>query len=41
MAHQVKIALAEDIDALSRLSMDDLLAQRYQRLMSFGNFEEK
>lgn len=41
MGHQVKIALAEDIDALSRLSMDDLLAKRYERLMSFGNYEEK
>jgi acetyl-CoA carboxylase carboxyl transferase subunit alpha len=41
MAHQIKIALAEDIDALGRLTMDDLLAQRYQRLMSFGNYEEK
>ncbi|MDH5785436.1 MAG: acetyl-CoA carboxylase carboxyl transferase subunit alpha [Chromatiales bacterium] len=41
VTHQVKIALAEDIDALSRLSTDDLLAKRYQRLMSFGNYEEK
>ncbi len=41
MAHQVKIALAEDIDALGRLPLDELLAQRYQRLMSFGNYEEK
>jgi acetyl-CoA carboxylase carboxyl transferase subunit alpha len=41
MAHQVKIALAEDIDALGRIPMDELLAQRYQRLMSFGNYDEK
>ncbi len=41
MGHQVKIALAEDLDALGRLPMDELLSQRYQRLMSFGNFEEK
>ena len=41
MAHQVKIALAEDVDALGRLPMDELLSQRYQRLMSFGNYEEK
>ena len=41
MGHQVKIALAEDIDALGRLPMDELLGQRYKRLMSFGNFDEK
>ncbi len=41
MAHQVKITLAEELDALGRLPMEELLAQRYQRLMSFGNYDEK
>jgi acetyl-CoA carboxylase carboxyl transferase subunit alpha len=41
VANNVKIALAEDLDVLGRLDMDELMAQRYQRLMSFGNYEEK
>ena len=41
MADGVKAVLAEDIDVLSRIAMDELLVQRYQRLMSFGNYAEK
>ena len=41
MAANVKQALVEKLDELSRLDLDQLLAQRYQRLMSFGNFEVK
>lgn len=41
MANNVRIALAEDLDILGRLDMEELLVQRYQRLMSFGNYEEK
>ncbi len=41
VADNVKAALAEDLDALGRLDMEELMAQRYQRLMSFGNYEEK
>lgn len=41
VAESVRNALAEDIDTLGRLDMEELLVQRYQRLMSFGNYEEK
>ncbi|HEA25862.1 MAG TPA: acetyl-CoA carboxylase carboxyltransferase subunit alpha, partial [Ectothiorhodospiraceae bacterium] len=41
VASNVKAALAEDLDILGRLDMEELMAQRYQRLMSFGNYEEK
>jgi acetyl-CoA carboxylase carboxyl transferase subunit alpha len=41
MAGNIKAALSEDLDALARLDMEELLVQRYQRLMSFGNYEEK
>jgi acetyl-CoA carboxylase carboxyl transferase subunit alpha len=41
MADNVRAALAEDLDNLGRLDMEELLVQRYQRLMSFGNYEEK
>jgi acetyl-CoA carboxylase carboxyl transferase subunit alpha len=41
MTENVKQALAEKLDELSRLDIDQLLSQRYERLMSFGNFETK
>jgi acetyl-CoA carboxylase carboxyl transferase subunit alpha len=41
MIGNVKQALAERLDELSRLDIDQLLGQRYERLMSFGNFETK
>ncbi len=41
VADNVKAALAADLEELGRLDMEELLAQRYQRLMSFGNYEEK
>ena len=40
VADNVKAALAADLEELGRLDMEELLAQRYQRLMSFGNYEE-
>ena len=41
VADNVKAALAEDLDVLGRLDMEELMAQRYSRLMSFGNYEEQ
>jgi acetyl-CoA carboxylase carboxyl transferase subunit alpha len=41
MTANVKQALVEKLDELSRLDLDQLLGQRYERLMSFGNFEVK
>jgi acetyl-CoA carboxylase carboxyl transferase subunit alpha len=41
MADNVRTVLADDLDTLGRLDMEELLVQRYQRLMSFGNYEEK
>jgi acetyl-CoA carboxylase carboxyl transferase subunit alpha len=41
MASTLRNALLKNLDELSSLSIDDLLQQRYQRLMSFGNFELK
>ncbi len=41
MTANVKQALVEKLDELSRLDLDQLLEQRYERLMSFGNFEVK
>jgi len=41
MVGNVKQALAENLDELSRLDIEQLLGQRYERLMSFGNFEVK
>jgi acetyl-CoA carboxylase carboxyl transferase subunit alpha len=36
MARNLKARLKRDLDDLQALSLDDMLAQRYQRLMSFG-----
>lgn len=41
MTANVKQALVEKLDELSSIELDQLLTQRYQRLMSFGNFEAK
>ena len=41
MTSNLRNALSKNLDELGRLSIDDLLKQRYQRLMSFGNFELK
>jgi acetyl-CoA carboxylase carboxyl transferase subunit alpha len=37
MAERVKAHIIEQLDFLGQLPMDDLLAKRYQRLMSYGN----
>jgi acetyl-CoA carboxylase carboxyl transferase subunit alpha len=41
MADTLRAALRTNLDELGRLPIDELLKQRYQRLMSFGNFEIK
>ena len=41
MAQRVKQQLVEQVDQLERLPGDQLIAARYQRLMSFGEFAEK
>ncbi|NOR51914.1 MAG: acetyl-CoA carboxylase carboxyl transferase subunit alpha, partial [Gammaproteobacteria bacterium] len=40
IAHNVKSAIIENLNHLDTLPLDQLLEERYQRLMSFGNFEE-
>ena len=40
MAARMKVALTEQLAELNKLSVDRLLEQRYERLMSFGNFKE-
>ncbi len=41
IAQRVKQQLVEQVDQLERLPADQLIAARYQRLMSFGEFAEK
>jgi len=41
MARRLKDALIQTHDALIKTPIDKLLDQRYERLMSFGNYEEK
>ncbi len=41
MAANLKKALQEALKQLSALSVEDLLAQRYERLMSYGRFKEQ
>jgi len=41
MTANVKQALLEKLDEVNRLDTEQLLEQRYERLMSFGNFEVK
>ncbi|MDH3355160.1 MAG: acetyl-CoA carboxylase carboxyl transferase subunit alpha [Chromatiales bacterium] len=40
IARNVKGAIIENLNHLDTLPLDQLLEERYQRLMSFGNFEE-
>jgi acetyl-CoA carboxylase carboxyl transferase subunit alpha len=40
VAENLKAAIKRNLEELSRQSMDDLLEQRYQRLMGYGTFEE-
>ena len=37
MAERIKTHLVEQLDGLEQLPVEDLLAKRYQRLMSYGN----
>ena len=37
MAERIKTHLIEQLDVLQALTLEDLLAKRYQRLMSYGN----
>jgi len=41
MAERLKARLIDQVDQLSRLPTDQLIAARYQRLMSYGDFVEK
>jgi acetyl-CoA carboxylase carboxyl transferase subunit alpha len=41
MAHNLKIALLENLEVLESISLDKLLETRYQRLMQYGNYTEK
>jgi len=41
IAQRVKQHLTEQVEQLDRLAVDQLIAARYQRLMSFGEFVEK
>lgn len=41
IAQRVKQHLTEQVEQLDRLPVDQLIAARYQRLMSFGEFAEK
>ena len=41
MAQSLKKSLQDSLRALSLLSTDDLLAARYERLMSYGRFKEQ
>jgi acetyl-CoA carboxylase carboxyl transferase subunit alpha len=36
MADRVKAALVEQLDRLTQMSLEDLLAKRYERLMGYG-----
>jgi acetyl-CoA carboxylase carboxyl transferase subunit alpha len=40
MAQALKNALISHLDALTRMSSEDLLKERHQKLMSFGRFRE-
>ena len=41
MARTLKHSLIESLDAISLMPVDRLLEQRYERLSSFGNYQEK
>ena len=38
MASSIKSQILGELETLDQLSLEDLLAKRYQRLMSYGNF---
>jgi acetyl-CoA carboxylase carboxyl transferase subunit alpha len=40
MKAQIKQTLLTEVETLTAKSVDDLLAQRYKRLMSYGRFTE-
>jgi len=40
MKKQIKTTLLKEVDALGTKSIDDLLTERYARLMSYGRFTE-
>ncbi len=41
MANNLKAALLENLDVLDSIPLDELLENRYQRLMQYGNFAER
>ena len=41
MAERLQVRLIEEVEQLSHLPIDQLMATRYQRLMSYGEFVEK
>ncbi|SCZ56028.1 acetyl-CoA carboxylase carboxyltransferase subunit alpha [Thiohalomonas denitrificans] len=41
MATRLRTALVESLDVLTGIPIDKLLEQRYERLMGFGNYEDK
>jgi acetyl-CoA carboxylase carboxyl transferase subunit alpha len=41
IAERLRSTLIENLDVLADIPIDRLLEQRYERLMGFGNFEEK
>jgi len=41
MANSLKVALLENLDVLQSIPLDRLLETRYQRLMSYGNYNGK
>jgi len=41
MAERIKATLLEQVEQLKRLPLEQLVAARYQRLMSYGDFVEK
>ena len=39
MGKRLKAVLLNELDELQKLSVDDLLARRYERLRSYGTYE--
>ena len=37
MAQRIREHIVEQLDSMQQLPLEDLLAKRYQRLMSYGN----
>ena len=40
ISESLKLALIKQLDELREMPVDDLLKRRYERLMSYGSFEE-